>query len=60
MPGFSGGSNEASAAPKCGGMSRQKVLRFKQPHQQRGPFASLWHLSGISEGKGFREGLIER
>jgi hypothetical protein len=42
------------------GASRQKVMRFKQPYQFCGPFPSLLHLSGVSEGKGLREGLVER
>jgi hypothetical protein len=35
-------------------------VRFKQPYQLRGPFASLRHLSGVSEGERFRQGLVER
>ena len=31
--------------------SRQKVVRFQQRNQFRGPFPSLRHLSGISEGE---------
>ena len=27
-------------------------MRFQKPDQLRGPFASLWHLAGISEGEG--------
>jgi hypothetical protein len=42
------------------GASRQEVVRLKQPHQLRGPFASLRHLSGISEREGLRQGLVER
>ena len=34
-------------------MSRQKVMRFEQPDQFRGPFPALLHLPGISEGKAF-------
>ena len=40
--------------------SREKVVRFKQPHQLFGPLAGLRHLSGISEREGFRQGLVEQ
>jgi hypothetical protein len=40
--------------------SRQKVVRFRQPHQLRGPFASFRHPPCISEGKGLRQGSVER
>jgi hypothetical protein len=40
--------------------SRQKIMRSKQPHQLRGPFTSLRHFPGISEGEGLRQGLVER
>src|SRR5882762_3382118 len=46
--------------PPKGGASRQKVVRFKQPYQLRGPFASLRQLSGVFEGEGLRQGLVER
>ena len=34
------------------GASWQKVVRFQQPDQLRGPFASLRHLPGISKKRG--------
>jgi hypothetical protein len=40
-------------------MSRQKVMRFQEPDQFRGPSPSLLHLTGISKCEGFRQGLIE-
>jgi hypothetical protein len=36
------------------GASRQKVMRFEQPNQFRGPFPSPRHLSGISERERLR------
>jgi hypothetical protein len=42
------------------GASGQEVVRSQQPDQFRGPFPSLFRLSGISEGEGLCEGLIER
>jgi hypothetical protein len=35
-------------------------MPFQQPDQFRGPFPSLFHLPGISEGEGLCEGLVER
>jgi len=40
--------------------SRHKVARARQPDQFRGPFPSLFHSSGIWEGEGLRQGLVER
>ena len=40
--------------------SSQNLTRFQQPDQFRGPFLSLRHLSGVFEGEGLCEGLVER
>jgi hypothetical protein len=36
------------------GASWQKLVRFQQPDQFRGPLPSLRHLSGVPEGEGLR------
>ena len=46
-----GGVTVAPGDPDCADASRQGVVRSQQPDQFRGPFPSLFHSSGISEGE---------